>query len=1163
MRKLEMHTVFGCRQLTNNPTIIQIPVCLERPCFTTRRTAKIPKINAAQLKRSFLAFGILVTAPLFLAPAAVHAQVLYGSLTGRVTDASDAAVPGVAVLTLNGGTGEIREAETDGSGLYSFPSLQPGVYKIGFSSKPFANTARDGVEIEANRQRRIDVTMTVEPISTEISEHKDAIQADRADLSANLTSRQVVDLPVSGTSGRNFQSLMTLVPGAVMAGEQNSAAGNPQRAISFNLNGVSRMQNNTRVDGSSIVYAWLPTNIAYVPPTEAIQAVNIVTNSFNAEQGLAGGGAISVSTKSGTNEFHGSAWIYDTNSYFKARNFFQTTPQNPKDILNQFGFAAGGPVWIPGVFHGRNKLFFFVDWERTTRRQTSPVRFYSLATSDIRNGDFTRASTTIYDPASNADPTRRSPFPGNRIPANRIDPAAAIMTALLPQTNLPGDFNNYTAAGTGTYDRDNIDIKINEHVNDKLMYFGRYSISPSQIFDPPALGRAGGDALNGGQAGNAPGRIQVAGAGLTYVIRPSLLLDANAGYTRQRLGAENVDIGTNFGLDVLKIPGTNGPDRLQGGIPSFQFPNLWANLGNPNTGNPFLFRDNQYVASGSLAWIRASHNLRFGWDYQNQQLNHFQPQGGTFQTARGTFTFNGQSTALQNGAPADRFNGWADFLLGEAATAGKVVQFLNPDSLRMHAYALYAQDQWQFSRALTFNYGLRWEWYPFPRRDHGGVSRFDPATGNVYVGGHQGIPDDTGASSGPGEFLPRLGVAYRLSRKTVIRAAYGLSADPRPFIDFRNSYPIVSAWQVTPSDNPFIAATTLRLGLQEQIYGQTPDLTQGVIKLPSGTGTVTFPKEAMRKYIQSWNFMIEREFAGFTGQAGYVGARAVGQQGFININAGAPGAGNSGRLLAPLGLFADITEVKPFKTTTYDALQSQLTRRWGSSLGGVVYTFSKAIDYADNDAGPRIQWPAAWSLNRGPAGYDRTHNFQAYWVWDAPFGKGQKWAKHGFAGHVLGGWQLNGILSAESGQPILIVQNTANNLNAGGTQQVPDQVKSEVAIFGGVGKDNPYFDTSAFASVNIPAGQPQRFGNAGRNNVRGPGLFDFDMGLFRTFTLKERYRLQFRAEAVNVLNHPSFANPSGNVSDKSSFGFVTSTLGASAVTGTGERQFRFAARVSF
>jgi hypothetical protein len=390
-----------------------------------------------------------------------------------------------------------------------------------------------------------------------------------------------------------------------------------------------------------------------------------------------------------------------------------------------------------------------------------------------------------------------------------------------------------------------------------------------------------------------------------------------------------------------------------------------------------------------------------------------------------------------------------------------------------------------------------------------------------------------------------------------------MSADPRPYIDFRNAYPIVSAWQVTPPENPFIAATTLRLGLQEEIYGQVPDLTRGVIKLPSGTGTVTFPKDAKRKYIQSWNFMIQSELKGFNAQVGYAGTRAVGQEGFMNINTSAPGTGNNGRLLAPLGLLVDITEVMPFKTTTYDALQSQLTRRWGSSLGGVVYTFSKAIDFADNDAGPRIQWPAAWNLNRGPAGYDRTHNLQAYWIWDAPFGNGHTWAKNGLAKHLLGGWQLSGILSAESGQPILMVQDTGNNLNAGGSQQVPDQNKSAVAILGGIGKGHPYFDTAAFASVNIPTNQPQRFGNAGRNNVRGPGLFTVDTGLFRTFSLREPFHLQFRAEAVNVLNHPNFANPNGNVSDTSSFGFVTSTLGSSAVTGTGERQFRFAARVSF
>ena len=609
-------------------------------------------------------------------------------------------------------------------------------------------------------------------------------------------------------------------------------------------------------------------------------------------------------------------------------------------------------------------------------------------------------------------------------------------------------------------------------------------------------------------------------------------------------------------MDVLKIPGTNGPDRLQGGIPFFNVSN-WANLGNPNTGSPFLFRDNQYVASANLSWLKGAHSLRFGSDYQNQQLNHFQPQGETFQTVRGTFQFSGNITALQGGAGANRFNSWADFLLGLPSGAGKVDQLRNPNSLRMKSYAFYARDHWQINPKLTLSYGLRWELFAFPTKDHTGVNRFDPDTGLVYTGGLSSVPENTGASSGMGQFLPRVGLAYRLNEKTVLRGGYGQSADPRPFIDFRNAYPIVNAWAMpTPifngATNSFLPVTTLRQGLINT--GPVPDLTQGILKLPSNSGTTTYPKTPMRKKIHSFNFIVERQLPWkFTGQVGYVGTRAVGQMGFININASAPGTGITGRpLFAAFGLTADINEILPYRTTTYDSLQSQFTRRWASSLFGIVYTWSKAINYADNDANPRIQYTPEAQRNRGAASYDRTHNLQAYWVWDLPFGRGQRWAGEGIGSKLFGGFQVNGIMSAMSGTPFYVVQNTAPNLNAAGSAQVPNQVKPEVAILGGIGLGNPYFDTAAYAPET-----GARFGSAGRNNLRGPGLFNVDLGLFRTFSLMERFRLQLRAEALNALNHPNFSNPGANISDPSTFGFITST------TGTGQRVWRFAARLSF
>ncbi|MFL6208568.1 MAG: TonB-dependent receptor domain-containing protein [Pyrinomonadaceae bacterium] len=1152
-----------------------------------------PLIAAANFALRYLVLASALIMLMSLAlPRAAHAQVLYGSLTGNVTDPAGAAVPGATISALNVGTNVAKETTTNEDGVYQFSDLLPGIYKVTISAPNFGTVAQEGVNVEANTVRRVDASLKVSQLSEVVTvnaEDVPALQVDRADVNLTQPARQVNNLPLAGSAGRNYQSLMQIVPGAVLAGEQNSAAGSPQRSISFNVNGVSRLQNNTKIDGSSITYPWLPTNTAYVPPAEAIQAVNIVTNAFDAEQGLAGGAAVNVILKTGTNEFHGVGWGYHTNSRFSARNHFQTSPQNPKDLLTQYGYAIGGPIYFPHfgeggprVWSGKNKLFFFTDFERTTRRNLSRDNRVSLAPASLRpdasgNVHFPTAAeggATIYDPASNPNPALRTPFPNNTVPANRIDLAAIELIKRLPQPNAPGFVNNFLTNGVASFNRNNIDTKINYNHSERLTLFGRYSYSPTLITEPPILGEAGGDAVNGGQLGAAPGLVQVAGMGGTYTFGPTLVLDANFGYTRQKLGAQGPDVvsGINFGLDVLKIPGTNGPDPLQAGIPFFNVSN-WANMGNSNTGNPFLFRDNQFVGSANISWLRGAHSFRFGGDFQDQQLNHFQPQGGTFQTPRGTFQFSGNITALQGGASANRFNSWADFLLGLPSGAGKVDQLRNPNSLRMKSYALYARDHWQINRKLTLSYGLRWELYAFPTKDNTGINRFDPDTGRVLTGGLSGVPEDTGAHSGSGQFLPRVGVAYRLNEKTVLRGGYGQSADPRPFIDFRNAYPVIVLLAMpTPTfngaTNSFLPVTTLRQGLVNP--NPPPDLSQGVLPLPSNTGTTTYPADPRRKEIHSFNVIVERQLPwNFTSSIGYVGTRAVGQMGFININASAPGTGNNGRPLFTtdaagnrVRITADINEIIPYRTTTYDSLQATLNRRWASSIFGVAYTWSKAINYADNDANPRIQYMPEARRNRGPAGYDRPHNLQTYLVYDLPFGKGQHWADSGVGSKLLGGFQFNGIMSIMSGTPFYVVQNTAPNLNAGGSGQVPNQLNPVIQYRNGIGLGNPYFDNTILG-VNCTSGcawAPEtgaRFGSAGRNNLRGPGFFNVDLGLFRTFSLSEDFKLQLRAEALNALNHPNFANPNANISDPSTFGFITAT------TGTAQRVMRFAARLSF
>jgi hypothetical protein len=1155
-----------------------------------------------------------------------NGQVLYGSLTGTVTDPSHAAITGAKVQATELRTGRSQQATTDATGIYRFTALLPGMYKVTISAEGFGTQETQNVIVTANAVQRVDAQLNVAQASQSVTVTSEAplLQTDKSDVHTDLSTTQISVLPAISSEGRNFQALYRIVPGASLPFENNSAAGNPQRAMTSNVNGQSSQGNNTRIDGVQDAYPWLPANIAYVPSVDAIDAVNVTTNSFDAEQGMVGGAAVNVQIKSGTNQFHGQLHEFHTDSALSALNYFNPpTFRIPLNVFNQFGASLGGPI-------KKNKLFFFGNWESTRQvqapnggnPQTVPSGGLSYAQAQA-NGFFDfrglikdKAGNPlhVYDPRSGAvSGTGRSPISCNgivdEICLSDVDPAALTMLSLIPEANVPGTTNNYFVSKTGFFHRDNFDGKVNYVPNDHSTVFGRYSLSRSYIFDPAALGKAEGNATLGGQLGNAYSRIQVVGLGGTYAFSPTLAGDINAGFTRQRINAESTDIGSNFGLDTLHIPGTNGSNRLQGGIPAFQFA-TYSNLGNPNTGNPFVFRDNQYVSNVNMTWIKGRHQVRFGLEYNHVQLNHFQPQGGSFQTARGSFRFTGAATELNGGAtPASaQYNSLADFLLGLPNEVGKAVQNLNPNALRWSQWAWYARDQYQVTSNLTINYGLRWEYFPMAYSDIGGARVLDPSTMNVLVGGgSSGIPLDDRVDVGHGLFLPRLGIAYRPTGKTVVRAGYGISADANNWRFLRNAYPAVTISDFTGlAGNSFSPAASLTglnavgpyAGLPVGIpqIALTGGTTPGLYPLPDGVGTTTVPRNFRRGYIHSFNLTVEQEFAGFVGDLGYVGSRGIRPLTNRNINAalaieGQPSTfGQDGRILnsqfnhtssnicptgtnpnAPCKGWPDIGQLIPLGNNYYDSLQAKLTRRLGhGSQIGFTYTFSKAIDYEDNEELGFLLWPtpSRYPLNRALAGFDRTHNFEAYGVYTLPFGAGQHWAQNGLVSKLAGGWQLGWVLSALSGTPFTITDGNGSTLNARGSTQVPDIV-APIRILNGQPQASScspslscyYFDPSSFQHVTTP----NVFGNARRNILRGPGYFDLDMSLNRDFKLSERFTFQLQAQAFGVTNTPHFNNPTSD-RNSSTFGRVTSTLvttNASLGGSGGQRQWWFGAKLIF
>jgi hypothetical protein len=1132
-------------------------------------------------------FGLVFMGLLALCmPRSSQAQVLYGTLVGNVTDASGAAVVGATVVATNTGTGIAKTATTDGSGAYRLSNLAAGTYRVAITASTFAGTVGHGIAIQTNNEQRFDAQLQPATVgqSVTVTGAPPELQTDSATVSSDLETQQLQTLVATpGANMRNFQSLYMILPGFTPPTADHSEAGNPGDTLFASVNGVSGSNNSTRIDGVSDIYAWLPEIAAYAPSTEAIAAVNVVTNSFNAEQGFASGAAINVTTKSGTNHYHGTAWEYNLISALEAKNyFFVATPTNrgliPKYILNQFGANYGGPI-------KKDKAFFFANWERS-RRSVAFSALQTVPTAAMLTGDFSGVSTAIYDPTT-GDPTTgngRTQFANNQIPMGEISYAAQQMIKLLAGdapnvATATGLNNNYFAVADGEYTRDNIDTRVDYNPSRSSTIFGRYGVQKSNIFEPQELGKAGGNAINGGQPGNSPSIIQSIGIGGTYTFGSNLLLDANVGYLRQGLAGKNTDLGTNWGLTYFDIPGTNGTSMLDGGMPRFSFSSGLSSLGNPNNSNPFQFRDNTYVSAANLSWTKGKHTTRYGMEFQHFAINHFQPQN-TY-GPRGGFNFSGGLTSLPGGAAANGYNCWADFLLGLPQLIQKDTQYLNPATTRENVWAFYAQDQWQISDKLTFNYGVRYEVYPIATRDHSGLDIFNPADGNLYVEGARGVPSSIKIDTGKGVFVPRIGIAYRLDQKTVIRSGFGLSANPDSYRNVLTSYPSVISQTIqgaTTYVSPIVdgAPDTLVTGIPgittPTLGNGASSVALGTLGTPAGSlGATTLPLKYRRGYYETYNLAVERELPGtVTLQATYVGDLIIREVPGININASAPGTSVAGEPLnVAYGITAGITSEIPMGTGHYNGLQAQVKRRFaGDSSMGVNYTYSRSInDYGDASDGSSsllVAYMPDYRLNRAVAGFDRTHNLQAFGTYMLPFGRGRSFLPNGVAGYILGGWSLSGALSRESGTPFTVT-GSASSLSASGSTQFADKIASKVQILGGHNSTHPYFNTANFADPSVAeltaaggvkANVVDRFGTAGRNSVRGPGLFNLSTSVARTFKVTERYSMVFRGEAFNLTNTPSFSNPASNVSAASGFGIISGTQNNS-------RELRFSARVNF
>jgi hypothetical protein len=1127
--------------------------------------------------------AIPIAAVLLFAPASTaRGQVLYGSLVGTVTDSSGAAVPGATVTITQVETNQTRDTVASDVGSYTFTNVAAGTYEVVAALEGFQKFAAKGIVVQANRAVRVDAKLSVGGLEESVTvTAQQLLQTETAAVQTQLTRQAIENVPVNG---RSFQSLLVLSPGVAQPNYfQTGGINNPSRSMQISVNGAPNQNTVVRIDGVSATNQWIEGLQSYSPAMDAIETVNVVTSSFDADQGMAGGASVNVQIKSGTNNFQGLGFEYLTTAALRSRNYFLPDDQEKtKDDKNVFGGTLGGPI-------KKDKVFYFVSVESTVQRSVggpyatqasgSATQFLSLPPDSIRGGDFSQTGTVIYDPLTgNPDGTGRTAFPGNVIPANRINPVARNLLALLPSPQYAGTANNYFATPKYNSDFHKIDSKITWNASNKLNLNGRFSYLPAnehawglypgvgQEFNALALGTT----LNS--------NVTSSSITATSILTPSFVIDGIFGFTRQHTYQEPPGPKTCWGQEV-GIPNSCQPGQRDYVLPRIDI-NGWSSYGNgtrvnDNTGSLFDYLDPQYQWVVNASWNKGAHNVKFGADVHRLEMNHYE-------VTSAFFNFSGGATALNGGSAPNLYNGFADFLLGmpNQRQSSLLTPLLNDDSggdqerpltLRSWEYGIYLRDQWQVNRKLTLSLGLRWEYYPVSLRSDRGMEVFDFATNQLRICGVGNNDSSCGVKVQKDLFTPRIGVAYRAKESLVFRA--GFSRNPQ------NNNMGRGQLRNFPAEIAVLASGANSFANVGSISNGFPvfpvlDLASGAILLPPGTGVTTWDPSTtfVRGQITMFNVSAQIMLPhSLSAQVAYVGNRQDDIFRNINLNYGQIGGGaasqpfNQPGLVNGLRTTSAINIVRPLGRVQYDSLQASVTRRMsgGFQLNG-AYTYAKTTDWWAGN----IAIPEYFYLNKGIQALNTPHKLDISAVYELPFGPGRKFLSDGgILGALFGNWQVNGLFSAASGQPFTVSSSTASLNAPGSTTQLADQIK-DPEILGGVGPTTPYFDVTAFRPVT-----EARFGNAGFNTLRGPGAATLDTSFFRTFSLSSDTKLQFRFEIFNLTNRANFANPGGlNVSSLqlNPDGTVRNLNGFGVISGTNsvgreyaERYARVGVRVTF
>jgi hypothetical protein len=1101
-------------------------------------------------RTSFSLLVLVLIALAWVVPAPAIAQATRGTLLGTITDQSGGALPGATVTATETRTNVTYTTVANATGNYTFPNIPDGVYNIKVELQGFKTVVREAIRLTVNSSVRTDLSLQVGGLeeTVTVTGETPLLQTDRTDTGRTLESIQVASMPLA--FNRNFQGMMATVPGATRPYKPHSEFFNSQDSLSSEVNGQTRMANNVQIEGIDNNHRTGLLTVL-IPPAEAIDQVSVSTSNFDAEFGRAAGAVSSVTLKSGTNTLRGSAFWFGNTEATNAKPasvVFTPTLTKPPTTYNQAGFTIGGPI-------AKNKVFFFGDYQYTRDILGTNYRF-TVPTEAFRNGDFSGAPTNVYDPATgDASGNGRAQFANNQIPAGRISQIAKNILSHVPLPNIRDvalGQPNYQVNMTRSKITNGFDTKLTYAMNDRNQLSWRLSFQRPEVIQlPPGDYGDWGGPLGGGFMATGTNMTYSTAVNWTHTYSNTFLMEARGGVSYYHNLAEHTAWGQSL-ADQAGIRGVNLGDDWTSGPTSITVNNGFSN---PVVG---------YV--GSLGWDRyertwqfastftklsGNHTIKFGGDWRHNTDMLLQTQDN--QGPRGGYTFSGAQTSstADTGANNGIANAFASFLLDQPSGIARDIKVLENPGQKHSAFFAFVHDKWQASKKVTLDLGLRWEYYtPFVGlAGKGSLSNYDPVNNQLLISGYGDNPLNIGVKQDLNNFGPRMGVSYRLAEKSVVRGGFGGSTTPFPDNRYAFNYPVKqnNSFQ---GPNSYSPAGSMAAGFPGIYTATIPD--NGII--PANTAWLTtqsfkyVPSDLQQGTIYSYNVAFQHElFHNITAEVAYVGNYSNDVLNRFEMNAGmTPGLDNAGRPLYKFNNKTSSVENLAWKgKTRYSGLQVKVDRKFRNGwLITNSYTYGHSKDYSNDNGGPST--PANPELSWGYSNFDRAHNYVGTFVWSLP------WFKEGNAAakYILGHWQVSGIFTAQSGQPLDVTMSGAN-LRAPSNTQRPDMVGTYKIVNENLGTKVQWFDISAFAA---PAANT--FGNMTRNmnEIRGPGYVNFDMSLVKQFPFGGGRSGEFRLDVWNLTNTVHYNNPNTTFGG-STFGQINGAFG--------ERQMRFSVRFMF